>query len=411
MSDLPNHGLYQQSHARPKTGEELEVLGKTASTKWLAGKSDSLNDAVVETVKSAGLSPEQVKRVCEFANTDAFLKEFKKESGVNHKVVDFDGGPADPASVIQSLNSGGQGTVMDPGMGDYDHPPTEKRASSLKEDAVLAQQFGFDPGIPFEEPLRDVMDMRDKLAGAYEHLSSQLSGLEIMAEDASEVLYQQVKQAALNGASLGDIAQVLEVGAPDAVFLKIAFEQFTPRLLTEGVYSHISEALASMDKVASRRVVDRSHPLVTCISEFAESLSKLAHTRAACQELNETQAAATAFLKSAGKEGLLLKGVRHAESAAEKAAPHVGGVAKKVVGALVSEDAGNTAGKLVGGAVKHAPKAVAAGAVLEASRRASNDPRISNAYHKAQAHLNPLSEDWDAETARQQMPAGYYPQY
>jgi len=411
MSDLPSHGLFQQSHARPKTGEELEVLGKMASSKWLGGRAKTLNDAVVETVKHAGLAPEHVKRVCEFANTDAFLKEFKKESGVGHHVVDFQGGPADPSEVLKDLNDGGGGSVYDPGTSDYHMPPSEKRASaSLREEAVLAQTFGFDYGIPLEDPLSDVTDLRDKLAGAYEHLSSQLSGLEIMYEDTAEILYQTVKQAALHGSSLGDIAQVLEVGAPDAKFLKIAFEQMTPRLLKEGVYRDIQEALVSMDKTASRVVVNRQHPLVTAISEFAQCLDKLAHTRMAAQEVNVAQAQATAFLKSADSKGVLVHAGKHVMDAAEHAAPHIGKHVGRAMEFTLGSGVGEAARKGVETGVKYLPHALAAGAAVELARRAMNDPVASQAYHGIQAHVNPLSNDWDQETYRQQVGGGGYPQ-
>jgi len=408
MSDLP-HGLFQQSHARPKTGEELEVLGKTAAAKWLEGREKTLNDAVVETVKQAGLSPEQVKRVCEFANTDAFLKEFKKESGVDHKVIDFQGGPADPSEVLKDLNDGGGGSVYDPGTSDYHMPPSEKRASaSLKEEAVLAQTFGFNAGLPHADPFSDVVDLRDKLAGAYEHASSQLSGLEVMYEDTAEVLYQTVKQAALNGASLGEVAQVLEVGAPDAKFLKIAFEQMTPRLLKEGVYLNIEAAISSMDKTASRVVVNRQHPLVVAISEFSACLNKLAHTRAACRELNEAQAQATAFLKSADATGLIPKAYRSMRQGANYAGHHAGEAAEYVGGKLLGGTAGATAKKVVGKGVKVLPEAAVAALAVEALRRGSNSPILNRAYHGAQAHMNPMSQDWDIETARQQGQFGQF---
>jgi hypothetical protein len=113
MSDLPFQALLQQAHARSVSGEELEAFGKKAAAQYSRGDG-SLTEAVVETVKHAGLSPEQVKRVVEFANTTAYLTEFKKE-GSHHRVVEFQGGPADPSAVLQDLNDGGGGTVFDVG--------------------------------------------------------------------------------------------------------------------------------------------------------------------------------------------------------------------------------------------------------------------------------------------------------
>ena len=130
MQDLPAVTLLQQSHAIPKSGEELEVLGKAASKKFVSGQSGTLNEAVVETVKHAGLSPEQVKRVIEFANTSAFLSDFHKEGGA-HKYVEFHGGPADPAEVLRDLNDGGGGNVFDRGLADYSYDPP-KTASVME---------------------------------------------------------------------------------------------------------------------------------------------------------------------------------------------------------------------------------------------------------------------------------------
>ncbi len=63
MNDLPSALLLQQAKARPKTGEDLEVYGKTAASKYCHGQVGNLTDAVVEAVKTAGLSPEQVHRM------------------------------------------------------------------------------------------------------------------------------------------------------------------------------------------------------------------------------------------------------------------------------------------------------------------------------------------------------------
>lgn len=131
MHDLPSRTLLQQMHAQPKSGEELEVLGKQAARMYLCGGC-SLNDAVVETVKQAGLSPEQVKRVVEFANTSAYLKEFEKK-GSTDKYIHFEGGPASPGEVLKDLNDGGGGTIFDRGDTHYAAPPVAQPKEKLAE--------------------------------------------------------------------------------------------------------------------------------------------------------------------------------------------------------------------------------------------------------------------------------------
>lgn len=132
MSDAPIQTILQQRDARPVSGEHLEVLGKKAASDFCEGKVASLHEALIDTLRDERLSPEQVKRVVEFCNGDAYLQEFRKLAA--HRVVHFDGGPADPAQVLQDLNDGGGGSVYDRGTLDYSRSPRDvhKEASAGK---------------------------------------------------------------------------------------------------------------------------------------------------------------------------------------------------------------------------------------------------------------------------------------
>lgn len=152
MYDLPPQTLLQQNNARPRSGEELEVLGKKASAMYLCGSCATMNDAVVETVKKAGLSPEQVRRVIEFANTDAYIKEFEKK-GSTHKYIAFQGGPANPSEILKDLNDGGGGTVFDRGDGHYDQAPMHKKASVIfQRNREAMQKLAFSTSQPMAYP-------------------------------------------------------------------------------------------------------------------------------------------------------------------------------------------------------------------------------------------------------------------
>src|SRR5258707_4189805 len=58
MQDLPSQGLLQQMHARPISGERLEVLGKHASAGFLSGRYKSLTEAVVGAAMQAAPPPQ-----------------------------------------------------------------------------------------------------------------------------------------------------------------------------------------------------------------------------------------------------------------------------------------------------------------------------------------------------------------
>lgn len=375
-SDAPVQTVLQQREARPVAGEHLEVLGKKAAADWCQGKVASLNAAVLGVVQSEMLSPEQVRRVVEFCNQDAYLQEFRKE-GSNHRVVHFDSGPADPAQVIQDLNDGGGGSRFDRGTLDYTMPPSRavKEASrrspatlGLDKTASANEAPGADlprlvklPSLPktaspldrhedklwalfgdgnggkmaMAEPLRPLYDLEHKLAGAAEHLSSELDSLEVALGQATTDLYSSVKQAALSGTPLGAVITAWSTVTEDPLYVKVAFNRLTPLLKEGQVFESMASLGDSLMKTAGFKasMVNPEHPLVTSYSTFVDTLNKLASTRATRDELAAGAAEAHKLLKQAAAGGLVgaaKKGVGVVSSAIDKASPVV---AKTLVGA------------------------------------------------------------------------------
>jgi hypothetical protein len=373
MSDLPSSALYQQSHAKPHSGEFLEVLGKHAAADWGNGKYSTLTESVTETVKQAQLSPEQVKRVVEFANTSAFLTDFKKE-GTTSKVVDFQGGPADASEILKDLNDGGGGSVFDRGMLDYESEPSSRKHASVKEEQLLHDLFGKTAAaeLPYENPNAEVVDLKDKLAGAEQHLQSQLSGLEIAYADLADRVYHQVKQAALTGVSLGEIMQAWETVSPSPDHIKVAFTLITPRLLREGVFHGVESMTKSIDKTAGAKIVNTEHPIVVEFGEFCDVLSKLAETRSTRSEMLTQLQHLNAYLKQANAVG--------------KAWDLAGGAGKAL------RPLGEAIGGSTGGAIASAaPKVMLAGGGLiaanEAKTHIENSPSIPARGVRAGARL------------------------
>ena len=371
MSDSPLQMILQQHDARPVSGEHLEVLGKHAASQWLLGKYASLNEAVVDSVRSEHLSPEQVRRVVEFTNGDAYLQEFRKE-GSGHKVVHFDCGPADPSQVLQDLNDGGGGSLYDSGVFDYNMTPSAaKHASASKEGIEGLPKLPNFPALPknsmqktaglmavlgsaeknahyephlwdlfnngqetrmqYAEPLRPLMDMRTKLAAARDQLSSELDALELDYVDACDRLYGQVKQAALDSTSLSDVVQAFASVTSDPVYVKVAFGVFTPRFQRERVFDSLEAIGDSLTKKASCYSVNSEHPLVEAYADFVDVLTKLAESRALQAELVKGASEAEALLlkQSASVGGAIgvTKKVLHAAGrgidAASKPIAHV----------------------------------------------------------------------------------------
>jgi hypothetical protein len=381
VSELPQ-GLLQQLGAHPVSGEHLEVLGKHASELWHSGRVATLTEGVVETVKHAGLSPEQVKRVVEFSNTHAYLTEFKKE-GAPHKVIDFGtGGPANYSEILKDLNDGGGGSVFDRGVLDFKHPPGEVKVASERAETELVELFGTSSALPYEEPFADALDIRDKLAAANEHLLAEMSGLEVMYADLADRLYRQTKQAALSGTSLSDLIEAWGSVSTNDDYVKVAFQLFGPRLLREGVFGTGAEMMASVEKTASVGVVNKNHPLVVDFQEYSEVLGKLAEARAAREEVRESLAQVTVFLKHASG-GVVHKVV----GAARAASKPVGKAVGATVGALAGDRAGGVAETIATKGVQYAPHAAALAGANEVRRHMLYGPVGSQVTGQVLKHV------------------------
>lgn len=390
MNESPMQTMLQQRDARPIPGEHLEVLGKRAATSWVMGKCASLHDAVVSAVHSERLSPEQVRRVVEFANQDAYLQEFRKEG--QSKVVHFDCGPADPAQVLQDLNDGGGGSLYDQGNLDYKMSPSmaksasscrtsstpmDKTASTTEEPAVpglpkltklpslpkLAsshedQLWGLFRGeeasvLPMAEPMGPLVEVRHKLAGVHAELVDEVNRLELDYSEVSDQLYRQVKQAAMDGTSLGDVVVAWSTVNEDPVYVKVAFQMLTPQLRRNGVFSTLDEIGVSLQKqAASRAEVNEDHPLVQAYADFVGTLNKLATARSLLAEYAEGLDSTNLLLKQAagGLVGAVGKGLSAASKGIDTAAKPVaralvGGRDAKTLAPLLA-----TGTKLTGGA-------------------------------------------------------------
>ncbi len=379
--DSPIQTILQQKDARPVSGEHLEVLGKQAASLYVDGKVASLHEGIIETVRGERLSPEQVRRVVEFTNGDAYLQEFRKEG--SHKVVHFDCGPADPAQVLQDLNDGGGGSRYDRGS-DYARTPSDvrKEASASRvidtlektaaaegaepveglpklpklpslpkhahyEDELWAS-FGESAGaaIPFAEPLQPLVEVRTKLAAGVEQTSSEIDALELDYAHAGEQLYSAVKHASLEGTSLADVVKAWSAVSEDPLYVKIAFRLMTPLFKRDGLFQGYDDLGQSLMKQASAGDVNKEHPLVQTYGDFISTLDKLANMRVLHDELVEGVAQTELLLKQAASGGLVgaaKQGISAASRGIDSASP---AIAQFLVGA---KDAPNLAPTLAKG--------------------------------------------------------------
>lgn len=369
MKDTPDLLQMQQQNATPVTGEHLEVMGKRAASLWAQGRCGDLSEGVGEVVKQAGLSPEQVRRVTEFANINAFLVEHKKEGSAS-KYVDFgEGQIADPGKILQDLNDGGSPAppIEGSGISAYTQPPEGgvKQASLTDED--FEEMFGPTEvaEYPMAEPDAEHYQMCDKLAGAVDHLTSDLSGLEVAYQDAIDVMRGHVKQACLTGVSMGDTVRAWSTVTDEPLFIKCASEAVTATLLKSEVFRSHDAIAESITKTSSARVVNPKHPLVTSFQDYCEVLHKLAKVRGERDELAERLGFIKYQFEKGASGGIVGKAMRGLSS--------VG----KYTGALGEAIGGKTVGK----ATRYLPHAAAAGGVAAVGAEGSSqieDSPIAN---------------------------------
>lgn len=582
MHDLPSIALLQQSHAIPKSGEELEVLGKSAARKYVSGHCPTLNEAVVDTVKHGGLSPEQVRRVVEFANVNAYLTEFNKEGGA-HKYVEFHGGPANPAEVLRDLNDGGGGTVFDRGLADYSHDPEPQKTAALLSknlevmgrmktasvrlgvasmndvfddmatDASRRHQappyagfdpFGdqqrkaqvhmlsamtgrqpvvhkyagipMDPGIvpqqpslsdetrsmiggsggelaaagpatedpnaapgvpgydplpehmklmaqhmklmqtragggtqapvpatpagdpmapkvaaaldfnpaetmlaqafsavdepyPYADPMQDSLELREKLAGAADHMTSELSMLETAFHDTLDQVYHEVKVAALEGVPLGQVLAAWQQVVPSPEYVKTAFLYIGPRLQEEGVFDSLDDIGASLEKTAHRGMVNTEHPLVSTMADYCTVLDKLAEVREAREELLQERNRLDFFLKRAA--AIIPRMAKAVQSGANRAGDVLGAAAERGASALLVDNPETAAniGKGVRAVTRATPGAatVAGGLLLgdEVHDRTKYSPTANKVLNSILARTSPSSLPYREREQRMAMRA------
>ena len=294
MSRFVEYLAKQQRDSRSVPGSRLEEIGKLAAGRWVGGAVGSLHEAVVEGVKSAQLSPEQVRRVTEFANTNAYLSLFKKEGGAN-KYIDFgDSGPADPVDVLRDLNDGGGGTLQNMGETRMDRITPEGHAPGhVSEDMLMsflrggrkeASMSKVAHAAQEEASAQELWVLETKLASELQERESSGRLLEMYARRSLSNFYENVKEASREGYSLGEIVGVLQQFSDDGV-VKAAMAAAMPRITSE-LFSDGAEAAESFRKEASGSgKPDPTHPLVTSFLELGGVLEKMASLRQQCGEV------------------------------------------------------------------------------------------------------------------------------
>lgn len=253
--------------------ERLRLLGKQAAALHL-NRGTPMSEAVFNVLGTErGLGPEHVRRVVEFANNDAFQGKFDQENG-DHRVINIDGGPADPAEVLKELNMGATPATTRPpatfgDLFDEDFVPGSDGAMDLfdtEKEASVATDM------PSASPYGDMVRLRDHLVTAREGALSQLTSAELVYESVADRLYKEAKQLVMSGQSPAEVSlAIVAAGGEGSSMVKEALAHISNKMELEDIRMPIVPRPIS--KLAAAKMVNVRHPLIVAFGDFSKAAS------------------------------------------------------------------------------------------------------------------------------------------
>lgn len=225
-----------------------------------------LSEAVVNAIGHEDLGPEHTRRVCEFANQEAFQREWEKGGSVRN--VEFDGGPADPAVVLRELNDGARPEVLR--ISDYDEPPEKTARADRRVEEEIFGKYAQSMVHPSEVPsgMGDLHRLRQTAEGAQDHIHSKLSQLEVTKEAVARDLGDAVTDSVLSGNSLHKIASAWSHFCSSKPLFQEALDVSIERMRQRGV-----EVDQEVEKLAGQKetvgiIPNPEHPVIGKFQAF-----------------------------------------------------------------------------------------------------------------------------------------------
>ncbi len=266
--------------AGPADPSEMRSLGHKAVDLYDDGV--PLTDAVIQVAKTQELNAEQIQRVAEAANQEAYKRAW--DSGGSVRNVTFDGGPADAGKVVEALEAP---EPPEQDLSDYGKTPPGK---NLELDELAKRIFGTSAPKtaavrgPTMEEIRE--DLRGSFTDARQQLMSKVAGLQVDLMQASHRLADETRIAVMDGNSMGKIAAAWYATAPRDDLVDAAMAAVRPvveRDLGSGGFD-----LSLIKTAGAGHVPDPRHPLIGKYKEFCKVAVALSQVVNGIQALDET---------------------------------------------------------------------------------------------------------------------------
>jgi hypothetical protein len=243
--------------------EQIFMLAKQAAAKRTSDGTP-LNRAVVDTVRDQNLTDDQVRRVVELANSNAFLDEFESKPD---DPIEFD--LADSDQVLDNVH------------GTPEQKEETKEASA--KFLFFKRRHHSDPkSWPEHRPIEKTADVSspytiiqvyDKLAEAMCELRKEAHLAERRIRSVTDDIVKEASGMLHDGETVGDVSypmvSILGVDTAGIMMDKVASRM-----------GH-SDYDVSLDAFDTRRVLNPDHPLVDSCRELSQATKKLAEAHGA----------------------------------------------------------------------------------------------------------------------------------
>ena len=257
--------------------EMLELMGKSAANTFMQD-GVSLNESISKLAAAHNdISQEQIKRICEFANTAVYLAkhDMAKTAGAKESYPEFD--LADPNRVIQDLSDGTKSMITTKVDADYSKLPAKMKTASVSlssvrverafEELFTAKTAEEDLDYSKDTAINEVMAAKDQLRGLRDHLSATNEQYDLLHKEASAEFYELSKRHVLGEGFFRDIVKAAAATGATGEEVSNILHPVVVGFLREKVASaaELSEGVRVLEKRASsesHRVINPAHPLV-----------------------------------------------------------------------------------------------------------------------------------------------------
>ena len=229
---------------------KLQMLGKQAADLYSNSRT-KLSEAVVQVIGDSNLGTEHVRRICEFANQEAFANEWEK-GGAARNIV-FEGGPANPADVLRDLHDGSKPSIET--ISDYDYEPTHFSDNNRIDDLLFGKYSQAEKVA--EKKMPSVQELRADLLSAKDHFDSKISYLEMSKVAMLDETVNSAFRCIADGESPVEILHAWEKVATD----KRTFEDAVSSLLKKVNDNGLGNMEVFREKVAYE-VPNDAHPVI-----------------------------------------------------------------------------------------------------------------------------------------------------